>query len=216
MHPSEETLLALASGEADLPLRATVEGHLASCPACRATLGELTTAGGALLRGLVPASPPDHLWQQVLCRVTPGDGERGERPARDPLADLPLPAETRRELPPLAGLRWKSAWAPKARYALLARERATGSLLFIGHMPPGRHFPRHRHPGREDVLVLAGGYEDERGRYEVGEYAVYEPGSEHRPATEPGEECWILFRLEAPIRFLGWRGGLQRLLARRG
>jgi hypothetical protein len=33
--------------------------------------------------------------------------------------------------------------------------------------------------------------------------------------TEHGEECWILLRLEAPVRFLGWRGGLQRLLARR-
>ncbi|HZF08045.1 MAG TPA: cupin domain-containing protein [Thermoanaerobaculia bacterium] len=211
MHPSEETLLALASGEADLPLRATVEGHLASCPSCRTTLGELTAAGGALLRGLAPAPPPDHLWQQVLARVTPGKPPAAS--ALDPLAALPLPEETRRELPPLCSLRWRSAWTPKARYALLARERATGSLLLVGHMPPGRYFPRHQHPGREDVLVLAGGYEDERGRYEAGEYAVYEPGSQHRPATEPGEECWILFRLEAPIRFLGWRGGLQRLLA---
>jgi putative transcriptional regulator len=212
MHPPEETLLALASGEADLPLRATVEGHLSSCPACRATLGELTAAGAALLRGLPSGPPPDPLWEKILSRVAPGDREPAS--ALDPLAALPLPAGTRRELPPSRDLRWRSAWAPKARYALLARERATGTLLFVGHMPPGRHFPRHRHLGREDVLVLAGGYEDQRGRYEAGEYAVYEPGSEHRPATEPGEECWILFRLEAPVRFLGWRGALQRLLTR--
>ncbi|HTQ78551.1 MAG TPA: cupin domain-containing protein, partial [Thermoanaerobaculia bacterium] len=62
-----------------------------------------------------------------------------------------------------------------------------------------------------DVLVLQGGYEDEKGRYEAGDYAVYETGSEHRPTTERGEECWILVRLERPIRFLGWRGWLERL-----
>jgi putative transcriptional regulator len=79
-------------------------------------------------------------------------------------------------------------------------------------MPAGRSFPRHLHPGREDVLVLKGGYEDERGHYEAGEYAVYEPGSVHRPATARDEECWILIRLEKPIRLLGWRGWVQSLL----
>jgi putative transcriptional regulator len=208
MHPPEETLLSLASGEADLALRATVEGHLDSCPSCRATVSELTLAGGALLRGLPAAPLPEDLWRQVLARVAPG------APVPDPLAALPLPAGTRGELPPRTReLRWQSAWTPGARYAMLSHDRVTGSLLLVGHMPPGRGFPRHLHPGREDVLILNGGYEDDRGRYEAGEYTVYEPGSEHRPVTEPGEECWILLRLEAPVRFLGWRGGLQRLLA---
>lgn len=214
MHPPEETLLSLASGEADLALRATVEGHLTSCPSCRATVSELNLAGGALLRGLPSAPPPDALWQRVLTRVAPDPGERASVP--DPLAALPLPAGTRGELPARTRpLRWRSAWTPGARYAMLSRDPVTGSLLLVGHMPPGRNFPRHLHLGREDVLILNGGYEDHRGRYEAGEYAVYEPGSEHRPVTERGEECWILLRLEAPVRFLGWRGGLQRLLARR-
>jgi putative transcriptional regulator len=215
MHPPEEILLTLASGEADLTLRATVEGHLSSCAICRAAVGELAAAGGAHLRALPPEPVPDRLWQAVLERVAPAGGNGGEVGA-DPLAGLPLlPEGTRRELPPLRHpLRWRSAWAPGARYAVLGRDRATGSFLLVGHMPAGRGFPRHSHPGREDVLILAGGYGDERGHYEAGQYAVYEPGSSHRPETEGDEECWILSRLESPIRFLGWRGWLQRALGR--
>jgi putative transcriptional regulator len=213
MHPPEETLLALASGAADLTLRATVEGHLSSCAACRGTVGELALAGGALLRALPPEPPPDLLWQRVLARVSPA-GQPGppEGERHDPFAGLPVPPGTRQELPRLSPLTWHTAWTPGARYALLARDPATGSFLLLGHMPAGRGFPRHLHPGREDVLVLAGGYADDRGHYEAGEYTVYEPGSQHRPATEGDAECWILVRLERPIRFLGWRGWIQGLL----
>ncbi len=212
MHPSEETLLALASGEADLTLRATVEGHLTGCAACRATVGELAAAGGALLRAL-PAEPaPDELWQRLLPRVGPQPA-----PGRpDLLAGLPVPEGTRRELPPLAELRWRTTWTPGGRYTLLARDPATHSFLLLGYMPAGRSFPRHLHPGREDVLVLAGGYGDDRGHYLAGEYTAYEPGSVHRPETERDEECWMLIRLEKPIRLLGWRGWLQSLLPSRG
>jgi putative transcriptional regulator len=210
IHPSEETLLTLASGAADLPLRALVEGHLSSCAACQATVRELTLAGGALLGGLAPAPLPDELWQRVRARVVPEDRPAKTRP--DPLSGLPLPEGARRELSLAGPLVWRAVWASRARYALL--QRPGESALLLAHMPAGHGFPRHFHPGREDVLVLAGGYDDERGRYEVGDYAIYEPGTAHRPQTEKGEECWILVRVERPIQFLGWRGWLQRRLAR--
>ena len=98
-----------------------------------------------------------------------------------------------------------------ARLAPLLRDRFTGSQLFVGHLPARRAFPRHLHLGPEDVLILAGGYEDQYGTFEAGAYGTYAPGTEHRPFTEPDEECWILFRLEKPNLLLGWRGWLQRL-----
>lgn len=228
MHPTEDTLLTLACGEADLPLRATLEGHLSTCPACRAMVGELAAPGGSLLRGLPEAPPPARLWEALRERVatmapdaTAVFPAAQRPPADDPLAALPLPSGARRELRlarrqapeesanrPLA---WRSALAPGARYAVLW---SAGSLLVVAHMPAGRYFPRHVHPGREDVLILSGGYEDHLGSYAAGEYAVYEAGSEHRPATLPDEECWILTRLERPIRFCGWRGWLQTLASR--
>jgi putative transcriptional regulator len=79
-------------------------------------------------------------------------------------------------------------------------------------MPGGRRFPRHLHLGSEQATVLAGGYEDERGSFEAGDYVEYERGSEHGPDTLDGDPCWILFRLEGKVRFRGWRGLIQRLV----
>jgi putative transcriptional regulator len=212
VHPPEEVLLELASGEADLPQRVLVEGHLSTCPDCRAAAGELARPGGALLRSLAGVPPPDRLWQRVLGEVqaqaSPGN------PAADPLAGLPLPAGARAELAGVPAPRWRSVWAPGARYAVLARDRGTGAFLVLAHMPPARSFPRHFHPSREDVLVLAGAYTDETGRYTAGTYTSYPPGTCHRPATGRDQEGWILTRFEEPIRFLGWRGWLQRLAPR--
>jgi putative transcriptional regulator len=123
-----------------------------------------------------------------------------------------LPEAVRRELPNLREIRWRHLPATRgARLAALLRDPFTGSVLILGYMPPRRFFPAHLHQGPEDVLVLAGGYEDQLGTYEAGVFASYAPGSRHRPLTEPDEECWILTRLEAPNLFLGWRGWVQRL-----
>jgi putative transcriptional regulator len=206
MHPAEDILLAVASGQADLAHRVLVEGHLDTCAACRATIGEMSAAGGALLAGLAAERPPDSLWASLLTRI--------EAAAPEPapgLAGLPLPEGARRELPELGRIRWLPLPARGARIARLLRDPVAGSTLLVGHMPPRRFFPEHVHLGPEDLLVLAGGYEDQYGTWETGAFASYAPGTRHRPFTEPDEECWILMRLEKPNLFTGWRGWLQRL-----
>ncbi|HKI03915.1 MAG TPA: cupin domain-containing protein [Thermoanaerobaculia bacterium] len=207
MHPSEELLLAVASGEADLPYRVLVEGHLDACAACRATLGEISAPGGALLSELRPEQPPDIVWQSLRTRIA----ALPPKPQSPPFAGIPLPEAARRELPDLDEVRWMRLPIRGARLAVLIRDPFTGSVLILGHMPPRRFFPEHLHQGPEDVLVLAGGYADRFGTYEAGVFASYAPGTRHRPLTEPDEECWILTRLEKPNLFLGWRGWVQRL-----
>ncbi|MFY9824430.1 MAG: cupin domain-containing protein [Thermoanaerobaculia bacterium] len=209
MHPSEEILVAVASGQADLPHRVLVEGHLDSCAPCRAVLAEISAPGGELLASLPAAPPPAPLWERLRARiqVLPPAG-----PAANPaLSGFPLPEGARREMPDVAPLRWRRIPLHPARYAVLFRDQVSGSALLIGHMPPRRGFPEHVHLGPEDLLVLAGGYEDHAGTYEQGAWASYAPGTVHRPITEPGEECWTLTRLEKPNLFLGWRGWLQGL-----
>lgn len=209
MHPSEEILVAVASGQADLPHRVMVEGHLDSCAPCRATLAELSAPGGALLASLPVAPPPPALWEQLRARLqtTPQSS-----PAVDPaLSGFPLPEGTRREMPQIGPLHWHRIPLHPARYAVLFRDQASGSALLIGHMPPRRGVPEHLHLGPEDILVLAGGYEDHTGNFETGAWGSYAPGSRHQPVTEPGEECWTLTRLEKPNLFTGWRGWLQGL-----
>lgn len=246
MHPTEEILLGLASGDCDLPRRVLVEGHLGGCSSCRATLAEMTLPGGSLLRGIDGAAPPAGLWHELRRRVVAlppvavsaaggaagaGGGPAGgallvqptrakqpEQAAMPPglaeVAELPLPASVRGELPALAAMRrvpWRWALAPGAWYAELARDPWTRSVLLLGYLEPRRALPAHRHLAQEDVLVLAGGFDDVAGHHEAGEYAIYAAGSEHRPVTEPRQDCWCLVRLEKPNQLLGWRGWLQHL-----
>jgi putative transcriptional regulator len=257
MHPTEEILLGLASGECDLPRRVLVEGHLGGCATCRATLQEMTLAGGALLRGIDGGTPPPGLWDRLRQQVAalPGgpaaadalpEGAAGiaggataaheavtagqaapagsmalttPAPLASPprlaeVAAMPLPPSLHGELPALAAVRrlnWRWALAPGAWYAELGRDPWTRSVLLLGWLAPRRALPAHRHLAQEDVLVLAGGFDDVAGHHEAGEYAIYPAGSEHRPVTEPGQDCWCLVRLEKPNQLLGWRGWLQRL-----
>jgi putative transcriptional regulator len=242
-HPPVDLLLAVASGAADLAHRVLIEGHLATCAGCRRELSGLARPGGLIFAGvaggadIVEETVPADAWRRLAERVQSEPRSRFSRfssPGEEPdgLAGIPLPEAARRELPDTVRQRpprWRSAWAPGARWAVLwkggrGEERgeqgkrgdvrsAGGGALVLGRLGPGRGFPRHGHPGREDVLVLAGGYADHLGVYEAGDYAVYQVGSAHGPVTEHGEECWVLTRLELPIRFTGWRGWLQRLLA---
>jgi putative transcriptional regulator len=205
-HVPIETLAEHAAGQLDLALRVLVEAHLDLCGDCRAAHAELVAPGGRLLTESSPSSPPVGLWAKLEA-----DLDRQGRATVDTLpTSIPLPLAARRELPALGKLRWWKLLLGGARMAPLCDDPATGAKLMIGQMPPGLRFPRHLQ-GYEHVVVLAGGYDDERGEFVAGDYGVYEPGSEHGPETLDGDSCWILFRIDGPVRFRGWRGVLQRL-----
>jgi putative transcriptional regulator len=206
-HLPDEMLLDHASGRLDLPMRVVVEAHLELCPQCRGELAAFAAPGGWLLTNApTPEPPPEALWQRIEGAL-PDPGAGGELPA-----EIPLPAAARRELPAGLTVRWWRHLLGGARMARLVDDAASGSGLFLGYMPGGLRFPRHEHLGFEHAVVLAGGYEDERGEFVAGDFALYEPGSEHGPQTLDGDDCWILFRVEGEVRFRGWRGALQRLL----
>ncbi len=209
MHPPSESLVAHASGHLDPALRVVVEAHLDLCPACRAEMAAMSAAGGWMLSGASGAKrAPDPLWERLEARL----GE-ASMPASVP-PSVPLPPSARLELPPGGRrLRWFSPLLRGARIAILSEDPATGASLALAHMPGGLVFPRHAHTGFEHAVVLAGGYEDERGSFTAGDFAIYEPGSQHGPHTLDGDDCWILFRLGGPVRFAGWRGVVQRLFA---
>ena len=63
-----------------------------------------------------------------------------------------------------SGVNWEETRTPGVRWKLLASEgRGAGTA--------------------EEVLVLAGGYRDERGIHRAGDYVRYEPGSAHAPVA---------------------------------
>lgn len=204
-HPADETLAAAASGQLDRPHQLVLEAHLARCTPCSARLGELAAPGGAWLAQLPPEPLSAQCWEGIAAALL-------EPPAEDALdPSLPLPASVRQELAGTPRPIWWSRWLNGGRVAVLLEDPTTKAQLCVGEMPGGRRFPRHRHLGFEQVTVLAGGYEDERGSFEDGDYAEYAPDSEHGPDTLDGEPCCLLFRLDGKVRFSGWRGFLQRL-----
>ena len=54
------------------------------------------------------------------------------------------------------------------------KARATSIVRYA----PGSHFPAHGHPGGEEIFVLEGVFQDERGEYPAGSYMRNPPGSE--------------------------------------
>lgn len=68
-------------------------------------------------------------------------------------------------------------------------DRERGHAAVMIKMAPGSSYPRHRHKGAEELLVLQGGYRDDLGEHRAGEFVRYEDGSTHQPVALPGEDC---------------------------
>ena len=73
----------------------------------------------------------------------------------------------------------------------------THRVVALIAMEPGKGYPRHRHRGAEEVLVLQGGYRDALGDHRAGEFVRYEDGTEHAPVAiaEPGAPTCVLLAL---------------------
>ncbi|MBL8437152.1 MAG: cupin domain-containing protein [Zoogloeaceae bacterium] len=61
----------------------------------------------------------------------------------------------------------------------LFRTNDTGGRSSVVRLAVGARFPRHRHEGTEEVVVLAGVVEIGGVRLEAGDYLFTEPGEEH-------------------------------------
>lgn len=67
--------------------------------------------------------------------------------------------------------------------------RATSIVRYA----PNSTFPPHTHNGGEEILVLAGTFQDEHGDYPAGSYFRNPPGTSHTPAAKEG--CTIFVKL---------------------
>lgn len=90
----------------------------------------------------------------------------------------------------LAARPWKRTAWPGIRLSFLTDAAGAPRAVLIA-MDPGCAYPRHRHLGDEEVLVLAGAYEDAWGVHTAGEFLVNAAGSVHRAtAGEAGALLW--------------------------
>jgi putative transcriptional regulator len=76
------------------------------------------------------------------------------------------------------------------------RDEATRHAAVMIKMEPGCSYPAHRHRGPEELLILAGGYRDERGEHRAGDFVRYEDRTVHHPVALDGEPC-VFFAISA-------------------
>ena len=112
---------------------------------------------------------------------------------------------------------WRSTEWPGIRWHLLAsveEESSEGAAAGRGatvliRMEPGCGYPAHTHLGVEEVLVLAGGYRDELGVYEVGQFVRYPGGSRHTPVALGDAARPVGGDNPACLLFASARGGIE-------
>ena len=68
--------------------------------------------------------------------------------------------------------------------------RATSIVRYA----PDSHFPRHAHPGGEEILVLDGVFSDDAADYPAGYYLRNPPGSAHTPSSRGGATIFVKLR----------------------
>jgi len=80
------------------------------------------------------------------------------------------------------GVSWRPLFLAGEAGGRSERDAPADACVLI-RMAPGCGYPAHEHRGVEEVLVLAGGYRDERGEHLSGSYLRYEAGSVHAPVA---------------------------------
>ena len=89
----------------------------------------------------------------------------------------------------LSRIEWRATRYPGIFLHFLRRDEVTGDAPVLIRMQPGCRSPAHRHKGLEEVLILQGGYRDDRGLHGAGDYVVNDAGSVHRPTALDVEDC---------------------------
>jgi anti-sigma factor ChrR (cupin superfamily) len=92
----------------------------------------------------------------------------------------------------LAAIPWQATRYPGVRVHFYHSDPATGRVVALIAMAQSCGYPRHRHRGPEEVLVVQGGYRDEFGQYRSGQFVRYDDGSEHAPVALDGDAPCVL------------------------
>src|SRR5262249_15515051 len=176
IHPPRDVLRAYATWTTEVTRRLLVEAHLTLCRECSRLvpqyrdpderLPDATVADEALM------PPFERVWQAVETE----DERKG-----CPGATAVLPVPFRAWVPVPAALRWITMWPQRSRSAVLARDGETGSVLYLSYYPRNSAYPRHRHVGLEENVILSGGYQNGDRHVEAGDWVIGAPGTEHTP-----------------------------------
>jgi len=197
-HPTEQTLLAYATGSLPEALAIVTATHLGQCRLCRQALGTLEATGGVLLDEIAPVPLSGDALNRLL--------DRADEPAPlpPPILHPDLPAPLNR----VALGRWWPVGIGVRYRPLQTAGAAWGGLILA---QPGRSLPKHGHEGRELTCILSGSFADGSGHYQAGDLS--EPLTDHDvpPMVTGGVPCLCIIASEG-MRLRGLLGRVQRLI----
>jgi anti-sigma factor ChrR (cupin superfamily) len=157
--------------------RAAYEAHLSTgCETCRAELARLDPVARFLLGGAAAVAPDAATREKLLARIAAGDAP----PSSQPLFVLRA-SEGTWEDTPLPGISLKKLFVDRQRRQFTALVR----------MQAGTMFPRHRHDGAEECLVLEGDLRIGELVLRAGDFQRTPPGFVQADQTTQGG-CLLL------------------------
>jgi putative transcriptional regulator len=195
-HPSDDFLLAYASGASDEATGLVIATHLSFCAECRDAVALMETIGGTLLETLPPAPLAQTAFAATLAKLdsAPPYARAPRTSSRD---DTPEPLRSYLG-GDLSAVRWRRM-GPRLAYVPLFRRGTISAKLLRG--TPGTPVGAHTHRGPELTLVLKGGYSDETGNYGPGDLQMSDASLRHSPIADPGEDCINLAVTTGALKF---------------
>lgn len=87
---------------------------------------------------------------------------------------------------------WVASPQPGVERVMLDRLGVeSGHATSLVRYAPGSHFPAHRHPGGEEILVLSGTFSEGGVHHGAGSYLRNPPGSGHQPSSREGATIFV-------------------------
>ena len=224
-HPSDDTLLRLATGALPAGPALVVSTHIARCPQCRAALRDLEAAAGVLLED-APSMALGHATadarEDAIARLL-ADPEAAARriearwasppvaAARHALAfpaDMVLPSPLKAyDIGP-----WRIV-GPGIHWAKLEIPGDQESKVLFLRARPGTALPLHTHTGTEYTCILQGSFDDEGERIGVGDLAECDEHDRHEPRVDSDVDCICVLSVEGRLVMDGWLARLaQRIV----
>ncbi|KGE03139.1 ChrR family anti-sigma-E factor [Pseudohaliea rubra] len=200
-HPQLELLTEYAAGCLSLAQSSCIAAHLNYCGECQRGVIQLQNIGAALFEVQDPAVAGDALLDRVLKRLDEAAPLCYSRPRRSEGA---TPALLQRLMTgDFSDLPWR-----KVTEALRISYLRTGDPNYefaLYHIKAGGEIPDHDHHGSEMTLVLEGGFSDDRGTYNTGDFIYRRANEQHAPRALPDQDCLCLAVLDAPLKFTSWK-----------
>ena len=222
-HPESNLLAAYADGSIDYLHGIAVSAHLEFCPHCRAKvrhfeqlLGDHLSATQAVETiGWEPEF--DAMFENIVAQPQQPQGHQnslsGQAVRKAAFVNIEGQViRVPRVLQPIVKdmKDWRSYGGRVLSLALDSEEDVRLNLMYI---KPGVSVPQHTHRGIESTLVLHGGFSDEDGHYEAGDFMQRDASIKHSPQTSIDQDCLCLTVLTDTMLFTQ---GVARLFNRFG